>query len=75
MATRTLEKIILFFEKGQGVIVEDTIVEDEPEIDEELDALGNWDDLKEKMASGNMERLFEVGIGTGEDDSEWYRVK
>lgn len=75
MATRTLEKVILFFERGQEAILRDTIMEDEPEIDEELDSLGNWDDLKEKMASGDMERILEVGIGTAEDDSEWYRVK
>jgi hypothetical protein len=55
------------------VILGETIVETEPEPDEELDALGNWDDLKEKMESGDMEKLLEVGIGTGADDSEWFR--
>ena len=75
MASRTLEKIIRLFEGGQAAILGDTVVEEEPEPDDELDALGNWDDLKEKMESGDIERLLEVGIGAGEDDSEWFRHK
>lgn len=75
MATRTLEKIIRFFEGGQRAILGETVVTEEPEGDDELNALGNWDDLREKMESGDMERLLEVGIGAGEDDSEWFRVK
>ena len=73
MASRTLEKIIRLFDGGQSAILGETIVEKEPEPDEVLDALGNWDDLKEKMVSGDIERLLEVGIGTGADDSEWFR--
>lgn len=75
MATRTLEKIIHFFEGGQSAILGETVVDEEPESGDELDMLGNWDDLREKMKSGNMEKLLEVGIGAGEDDSEWFRAK
>ena len=75
MATRTLEKIVQFFEGGQSAILGETVVDEEPEADDELHELGNWDDLKKKMESGNMERLLEVGIGAGEDDSEWFRVR
>jgi hypothetical protein len=75
MAIRTLEKIIRLFEGGQSAILEDTVVDEEPETEDELDALGNWDDLREKMESGDMERFLEVGIGTGADDSEWFRLK
>jgi len=78
MATRTLEKIIRFFEGGQGAIMGETIVEEaEPDGEEaELNELGNWDDLKEKIIqNGDIERLLQVGIGTGADDSEWFRLK
>jgi len=74
MATRTLEKIVRLFEKGPSAILEETAFE-EPEPEEELEALGNWDDLNEKMRSQDMEKLLEVGIGTGADDSEWFRIK
>ena len=78
MATRTLEKIVRFFEGGQSAIMGETIVE-EPEQDgeeAELNELGNWDDLKEKIIqNGDIERLLQVGIGTGADDSEWFRLK
>lgn len=75
MATRTLPKIIQFFEGGQSAILGETVIDEEPEGEDELDTLGNWDDLKEKMQSGDMEKLLEVGIGAGQDDSEWFRVK
>jgi hypothetical protein len=75
MATRALEKIIRFFEGGQSAILGECVVDEGPEADDELDALGNWDVLRQKMESGDMERLLEVGIGAGEDDSEWFRVK
>lgn len=75
MATRTLEKIIYFFEHGQSAILSETVIEESPEGEDELNNLGNWDDLKEKMESGDIEKLLEVGIGAGEDDSEWFRVK
>ena len=75
MATRTLEKIIRFFEGGQSAILGETVVDEESEADDELNVLGNWDDLREQMESGDMGRLLEVGIGAGEDDSEWFRVK
>jgi hypothetical protein len=75
MASLTLEKIIYFFEGGQAAILGDCVVEAEPEAQDELDELGNWDDLREKMESGDMERFLEVGIGAGEDDSEWFRLK
>jgi hypothetical protein len=74
MATRTLDKIIHFFEGGQNAILGETVVE-ELELEEELGGLGNWDDLKEIIDRGDMERLVEVGIGTGADDSEWFRHK
>jgi len=78
MATRTLEKIVRFFEGGQSAIMGETIVE-EPEQDgeeAELNELGNWDDLREKIIqNGDIERLLQVGIGTGADDSEWFRLK
>lgn len=75
MATRTLHKIITFFEGGQSAILGETIVDEESEGEEELDILGNWEELKEKMESADMEKLLEVGIGAGQDDSEWFRVK
>lgn len=75
MASLTLEKIICFFEGGQAAILGDCVVEEEPEAQDELDELGNWDDLREKMESGDMERFLKVGIGAGEDDSEWFRLK
>jgi len=74
MATCTLHKIVTFFEDGQSAILGETIVDEESE-EEELDTLGNWGDLKEKLESGDMEKLLEVGIGAGQDDSEWFRVK
>jgi hypothetical protein len=74
MATRTLEKMVRFFEEGQSAILAD-IVFQEPEPEEELEALGNWDDLNEKMRGQDIEKLMEVGIGTGADDSEWFRTK
>ena len=75
MATRTLEKIVQFFEGGQFAILAETVLDEELEGNDELDVLGNWEDLKEKLEGGNMEKLLEVGIGAGEDDSEWFRVK
>jgi hypothetical protein len=75
MATRTLDKIILFFEGGQSAILAETVVDQVPEPEDELDRLGNWDDLKEKIDSGDMERFADIGIGTGVDDSEWFRHK
>jgi len=75
MATRTLDKIIHFFEGGQEVILRETVVEPPETEDEALDALGNWDDLKAKLESGRIDKLLEVGIGAGADDSEWYRHK
>lgn len=78
MATRTLEKIIRFFEGGQSAILEEAVV-DEPEPEEEeaaLDELGNWDDLREKIIqSEDMERFRQIGISTDADDSEWFRYK
>jgi hypothetical protein len=56
----------------------ETIVEGaEPEGEEsELQELGNWDDLSEKfIQSQDLERYFDIGIGTGADDSEWFRHK
>jgi hypothetical protein len=75
MASRTLEKIIQFFEAGQSAILAETIIDEDPEGEEELDHLGNWEDLREKIVSGDMEKLLEVGIDAGQDDSEWFRVK
>jgi hypothetical protein len=75
MATLTLDKMVHFFEGGQSAILSETVVEEPLEPDDELDTLGNWDDLKEKMESGDMEKLLEVGIGAGADDSEWFRVR
>jgi hypothetical protein len=78
MATRTLEKIIRFFDGGQSAIMGETIVEEaEPEGEEsELQELGNWDDLSEKfIQSQDLERYLDIGIGTGADDSEWFRHK
>jgi hypothetical protein len=75
MATRTLDKIIRFFEGGQSAILGETVVDEPQEPDDELDTLGNWVDLKEKIESGDTERFADVGIGTGADDSEWFRVK
>jgi hypothetical protein len=75
MATRTLPKIITFFELGQAAIMGETTVDEEPEGEDELDTLGNWEDLREKLESGDTEKLLEVGIGAGQDDSEWFRVK
>jgi len=75
MASRTLEKIICLFEGGQSAILADTVVEGSPEPEDELNSLSNWDDLKEKIDSGDMERFLEVGIGAGADDSEWFRIK
>lgn len=75
MATRTLGNIIRFFEEGQSEVLKDIVIEDEPVSDDELNKLGYWDESKEKMETGNMEKLLEVGIGTGADDSEWFRVK
>jgi hypothetical protein len=74
MASRTLDKIVRFFEEGQSEVLKD-IVLDEPESEDELDKLGFWDSLTEKVETGNMDKLLEVGIGTGADDSEWFRVK
>jgi len=74
MATRTLDRIMRFFESGQQVILSETKLDEPPEKEEDdLDGLGNWDDLKEQIESGDMEKLVEIGIGTGADDSEWYR--
>ena len=75
MASRTLDKIVRFFEEGQSEVLKDIVVEDEPESEDELDKLGFWDSLTEKVETGNMDKLLEVGIGTGADDSEWFRVK
>jgi hypothetical protein len=75
MASRTLEKIIQFFENGQSAILTETIIDEDPEGEEDLDHLGNWEDLREKIVSGDMEKLLEVGIDAGQDDSEWFRVK
>lgn len=75
MATRTLPKIITFFEAGQAAIMGETTVDEEPEAEDELDTLGNWEDLREKLESADTEKLLEVGIGAGQDDSEWFRVK
>lgn len=75
MATRTLEKIVKFFEGGQSAILEETVVEEEPEPEDSLDALWNWEELREKIDCGDTERFIEVGIGTGADDSEWFRIK
>jgi hypothetical protein len=74
MASRTLDKIVRFFEEGQSEVLKD-IVLDEPESEDDLDKLGFWDSLTEKVETGNMDKLLEVGIGTGADDSEWFRVK
>ena len=77
MASCTLDKIIRFFEGGQNAILEETVVDEPEEPDAELDAgLGNWDDLRDKIDSGEMERFLEVGIGTtvSADDSEWFRL-
>ena len=75
MASRTLSKIIQFFEEGQSSILAETVLDEPPEGEDELDQLGNWEDLREKMVTGDMEKLLEVGIGAGQDDSEWFRVK
>ena len=75
MATRTLDKIVKFFEGGQAAILEEIVVEEEPEPEASLDALWNWEELKEKIDCGDTERFVEVGIGTGADDSEWFRIK
>jgi hypothetical protein len=75
VATRALDKIIRFFEGGQSALLKDSAVEKESEPEEELNALGNWGDLREKIESGHVERLLKVGIGTGADDSEWFRAK
>jgi hypothetical protein len=78
MATRSLEKIVRFFEGGQSAILGETVMDEiVPEGEEaELDELGNWGDLKEKMIqSEDMEKLLQIGIGTGADDSEWFRYK
>ena len=75
MASRTLDKIVRFFEGGQSAILAESVVEQEPEAEDELNGLGNWDDLKEKIDSGDIERFLEAGIGIGADDSEWFRTK
>ena len=75
MASRTLSKIIQFFEEGQSSILAETVLDEPPEGEDELDQLGNWEDLREKMVTGDMEKLLEVGIDAGQDDSEWFRVK
>ena len=75
MASRTLEKIIQFFQGGQSAILAETVLDEDPEGEEDLDQLGNWEDLREKIVSGDMEKLLEVGIDAGQDDSEWFRVK
>lgn len=73
MATRTLDKIIRFFEGGQEAILCETIVEQAADENDDLDTLGNWNSLKENLEDGGIVRLLEVGIGAGEDDSEWFR--
>ena len=75
MASRTLEKTVKFFEGGQAAILEETVVEEEPEPEDSLDALWNWEELRGKIDCGDTERFVEVGIGTGADDSEWFRIK
>jgi hypothetical protein len=75
MASRTLDKVVRLFEGGQSEILKDIVIDEEPKPEDELDELGNWDDLKGKMENGDMEKFLEVGIGTGADDSEWFRVK
>jgi len=73
MATRTLDKIIRFFECGQEAILCETVVEQAADENDDLDTLGNWNSLKENLEDGGIVRLLEVGIGAGEDDSEWFR--
>lgn len=73
MATRTLDKIIRFFEGGQEAILCEIVVEQAADENDDLNTLGNWDSLKEKLEDGGIEKLLEVGIGAGEDDSEWFR--
>jgi hypothetical protein len=75
MAIRTVDKIIHFFEEGQEVILRDTVVQPPEPDEDEVDALGKWDTLKTELESGAVEKLLEVGIGAGADDSEWYRQK
>jgi hypothetical protein len=75
MASCTLDKIILFFYERQSEVLKDIVVEDKPKSEDEWDKLGFWDNLTEKVATGNMDKLLEVGIGTGADDSEWFCVK
>ena len=75
MATRTLHKILQFFEGGQSAILPEAKVEKESEGDDELNGLSNWECLREKIDSGDMERFLEVGISSGTDDSEWFRTK
>ena len=75
MATRTLAKIVKFFEGGQAAILEETVVEEEPEPEDSLDALWNWEELRDKIDCGDTERFSEIGIGIGADDSEWFRIK
>lgn len=75
MATRTLHKILRFFEGGRSAILPEAKVEKESEGDDELNGLSNWEDLREKIDSGDVERFLEVGIGSGADDSEWFRTK
>ena len=53
----------------------ESAVDKEPEPDETLESLGNWEDLREKIERGDIESFLEVGIGTGADDSEWFRSK
>jgi len=75
MATRTLHKIIDFFEHGQEVVLHETTVEHPEPEEDEVHLVDNWDTLKSQTEGVGIEKLLEVGIGAGADDSEWYRLK